>query len=239
MTLTFPQTAQYVPMERCGGFSTVFIDFDGTIADNDVTDVLLSNFAATKWLDLEDAWLKGTIGARECMARQIALMKVTPEDLDACLDTMEIDDAFADFIEMLEREHSRVAIVSDGLDYSIKHILNRFGLSRVTVFANQLVYQGGKDWQLQFPYKNNACPAGHCKCRRFDGTSLGSTLYIGDGTSDFCPAQKADLVLAKAKLADFCAANQINHIKVANFTEIMKIWPDLEYQNQVLEKVAS
>lgn len=238
MTSTFP-TAQYVPMGRIGGFSTVFIDFDGTIANRDVTDVLLSNFAASKWQELENAWLDGSIGARECMAQQIAMMKVTPEDLNACLDSMKIDEAFADFIALLERAQSRVAIVSDGLDYGIKHILKRYGLGRVTVFANRLVYQGGMDWQLQFPYKNNACPAGHCKCRRFDGNALGSTLYIGDGTSDFCPAQKADLVLAKAKLADFCAANQINHIKVSNFTEIMKIWPELEYQSPVFEKVAS
>jgi len=208
--------------------SAVFIDFDGTISHSDVTDMLLQHFAAPEWEQLEADWLAGRIGARECLARQISLLKVTPARLHAALDSVTIDKDFEPFIALLQRQGVPAAIVSDGLDYGIHHILRAHGLDKIAVFSNHLVYCGNKSWRLDFPYKNKACPAGHCKCRRFDTVpKSGLTVYIGDGASDFCPAAKADIVFAKGKLADFCKKQQINHIEISGFADILKIWPNL------------
>lgn len=231
MTITF--------CNRSPVFSSVFIDFDGTIADKDVTDTLLTRFAAQQWQQLEDDWLAGKIGARECMERQIALLEVGPGALNACLDEMQIDKAFPDFIQLLAKNSIDVAIVSDGLDYGIRHILQRYGLSNIKTFANHLVYKGEDHWQLKFPYKNSCCPSGHCKCQRYEALAPGLTLYIGDGTSDFCPAEKADLVLAKGKLADYCAIKEINHVRVDNFNDIIVLWDELQYLPRPRRKVAS
>ena len=236
MTRTFPNAFQALSAPV---FSTVFIDFDGTIADNDVTDTLLERFAAPEWKTIEDEWLAGKIGARECMAKQIGLLKASPADLAKCLDEMKIDPAFPDFIHMLEHQGVDVSIVSDGLDYSIRSILKRYGLENISIFANRLLYSGNNNWQLQFPFKNAACPAGNCKCRHFANIKNGFALYIGDGTSDFCAAEKADLVLAKGKLADYCAINGIDHIKVDNFRHIMQIWHNLQRPEKVRRRVAS
>ncbi len=242
MTRTFPNAFQALsaPVFSQGSiFSRVFVDFDGTIADNDVTDVLLERFASPNWESIEQDWLSGKIGARECMMRQIALIKASPAELKKCLDEMKIDPAFPDFVHLLDEQGVDIAILSDGLDYSIRTILKRYGLENVKVFANRLLYAGNDNWQLQFPYKNVACPAGNCKCRHFANAGNGFTLYIGDGTSDFCAAGKADLVLAKGKLADYCAANSIDHIKVDNFAEIMQIWHKLQRPEKARERVAS
>ena len=50
------------------------IDFDGTIALEDTTDVLLDRRADPAWLDVETEWLAGRIGSRECLAQQAALI---------------------------------------------------------------------------------------------------------------------------------------------------------------------
>jgi len=220
--------------------SSVLIDFDGTICHHDVTDVLLQKFAPGTWEALEQEWLAGRIGARECMSRQIAMMRADPADMKACLDDMAIDADFAAFIEMLRASGVHAAIVSDGLDYSIHHILKRHGLMDIEVFSNHLVYNGDKTWQLKFPYKNLACPAGHCKCRRYDSLPhSGYTVYIGDGASDFCPAGKADLVLAKGRLAEYCRQKQIDHINISSFADVMALWPELQLSRKVHKQVAS
>ena len=58
----------------------VLVDFDGTIAPIDTTDLLLERFAAPAWHDIEDDWKAGRIGSRECLVRQIDLVRATPAE---------------------------------------------------------------------------------------------------------------------------------------------------------------
>ena len=55
-----------------------FLDFDGTIATSDVVDMVLEKFADKKWRDIEKEWQSGKIGSRECLTRQIELLKAEP-----------------------------------------------------------------------------------------------------------------------------------------------------------------
>ena len=69
----------------------VLLDFDGTISKVDTTDMLLERFAAPAWRDIEEEWKAGRIGSRECMVRQIDLVRATPAEMDAFIATVEID----------------------------------------------------------------------------------------------------------------------------------------------------
>ena len=57
----------------------VFVDFDGTIVPCDATDFLFERFALPEWRDVERDWQAGKIGSRECMTRQVDLLRATPE----------------------------------------------------------------------------------------------------------------------------------------------------------------
>jgi 2-hydroxy-3-keto-5-methylthiopentenyl-1-phosphate phosphatase len=62
----------------------IFCDFDGTLAQNDVGDMLFQNFA--NWPECEklvQQWLRGEISSRECMEREAATARLTGEQLDA------------------------------------------------------------------------------------------------------------------------------------------------------------
>ena len=202
-------------------------DFDGTIAMEDVTDSLLAAFAAPSWQDIETEWRTGRIGSRECMARQVALLHCGPEDLDRRIDQVKIDSGFPAFVRYCEAQGVPLRILSDGLDYAIRRILTRHGLGHLDVVANRLEILPKGRYQLGFPYASEACSAasGTCKCRNAGAAPEEErrTLLIGDGASDFCAAESADLIFAKDKLLAFARDRALAHVEFADFAEARRL----------------
>jgi 2,3-diketo-5-methylthio-1-phosphopentane phosphatase len=209
----------------------VICDFDGTIAHVDVTDGVLSRFALPQWEDIEAEWKAGRIGSRECMKRQVDLLRVSRADLDAYLDTVEIDPAFPAFVADCRARGLEPVVISDGIDYSIRRILGRHGLEDLLRASNRLVPLGEDRYSLEFPDANPKCSAGSgtCKCRSSNRMASGrSRLLIGDGTSDFCLAGEADLVFAKHKLLQRCIERGLPHRACPDFATARRLLPLLD-----------
>jgi 2,3-diketo-5-methylthio-1-phosphopentane phosphatase len=202
----------------------VFCDFDGTISKEDVTDLVLDRFARPEWREIEDQWTNGRITAAQCMRRQIQLLQAKHEDIDAFLDTIEIDSAFGAFKAFCEENGLSLTIVSDGVDHFIRRVLARHGLEDIQIIANKLISRPHActmpDFDLGFPFKSAACAAGAGVCKCAQVRPSGNHIYIGDGRSDFCVSHEAQLVFAKAKLADYCRANCLPFIPYSGFAEI-------------------
>ena len=101
---------------------TVICDFDGTISTVDVTDRLLEAYADREWVEIEAEWKSGDIGSRECLSRQLAILRATSADIDALVDTIHIDAHFTAFAEFCAAQTIPLIIVSDGLDGVITRI---------------------------------------------------------------------------------------------------------------------
>ena len=148
-------------------------------------------------------------------------------ELLAHLDTMAIDPHFGAFVREAQRHGVGVQVVSDGLDQAITHILRRHGLGELPVFANQLVYEGERRWTLRTPHADAQCvrASGNCKCARAlaEQQRKLKVLYVGDGSSDFCVAGRADRVLAKASLIRHCTARRIPHQPFRHFGEALAL----------------
>jgi 2-hydroxy-3-keto-5-methylthiopentenyl-1-phosphate phosphatase len=204
----------------------VYSDFDGTIARVDVTDHVLERLAAPEWQEIEAAWRAGEIDAAACMRRQIALIEATPGALDACLDEVEIDPAFPDFVRFCEAAAIPLLIVSDGVDYFAQRILRRHRLDHLRVCANQLVESGG--FALRHPWQQPDCRArsGVCKCAIVVGKSEVSsdsfTVYVGDGRSDRCVSERVDLLFAKHELASYCRSIGVSHVPFVGFDDVQR-----------------
>jgi 2,3-diketo-5-methylthio-1-phosphopentane phosphatase len=217
--------------EHSGNDLIILCDFDGTISVRDVTDVLLERFGQSGCAELEAAWEAGKIGSRQCMSEQIALLAASRAELDDCLSEVAIDPHFKRFCETVEEAGVTLHIVSDGLDYAIRAVLQRHGLGAVPVFANRLVQTGERNWRLDFPYAAPDCEkkSGHCKCRHVAHCRqhVRRILYIGDGASDYCVSGHVDLVLAKEKLIRYCEQEEIPHHPVTGFADMLRLWPSL------------
>lgn len=198
----------------------VFCDFDGTITTQDTTDFILNRFASPVWEAIEMEWKQGLIGSAECMQRQIALIQASPNELEDALNSIEIDVAFCDFVRFCESSGISITIISDGVDYFIQKILKQHRLDHLPIIANRLIPHGKNCYQLTSPFAMADCQSksGVCKCH-FVGMQP-FCVYVGDGRSDFCTADKADLVFAKSSLATHCQQKGIAFIPYQGFSDV-------------------
>jgi 2,3-diketo-5-methylthio-1-phosphopentane phosphatase len=202
----------------------VFVDFDGTISPVDTTDLLLERFGQPAWRDIEEDWKAGRIGSRECLVRQIDLVRATPAQMDALISSIQIDAAFYPFVNHCRRLGHAVTVVSDGLDRAVRTVLERHNIN-VPFYANKLQWRGDDRWRLTFPYARSDCSAlaGNCKCRFSEGQRRKLQIVIGDGRSDFCIAERADLVLAKGQLTKHCQKAGLPHYTFNHFGEASEL----------------
>jgi len=211
----------------------IVCDFDGTITRIDVIDSLLQRFADPSWEAVENEWLAGTIGSRECLSRQLSLVKATPAELLAFFDSVEIDPAFPDFVDHVIELGASFEVVSDGIEQGIARILSRHYVSLLPILANRLRQVDQRQWRIDFPYASDACraAAGNCKCK---STPQGKrVLVIGDGQSDMCVAASADFVFAKDRLAEHCEQHGIAFTRFDSFAELPALLALLPGHNAV------
>jgi 2-hydroxy-3-keto-5-methylthiopentenyl-1-phosphate phosphatase len=198
----------------------VLVDFDGTIAPDDPTDCLLERFADPLWRVVETAWQTGQISSRECMQRQVELVRASPEELDEQIRSVRIDPGFAPFLAFCRRLGADVKIVSDGFDRVVGAALENARLD-VPFFANRLEWQGGDRWRLAFPHSRSDCRVGSANCKCSHGERLpGLRVVIGDGRSDFCMSARADYVIAKGTLAEYCRSRGRPHATFIDFGDV-------------------
>jgi 2-hydroxy-3-keto-5-methylthiopentenyl-1-phosphate phosphatase len=194
------------------------VDFDGTIAPDDPTDRLFERFADPLWRVVEVDWQAGRISSRECMQRQVRLLRASPEELDAAISEIRLDPGFPAFLKFCSQHGGEVKIVSDGLDRVVAAALRRAGLA-VPYFANKLEWDGGDRWRLAYPHARSDCrvDGANCKCAHGKGSLL--RVVIGDGRSDFCMSRGADFVIAKGALAGHCRTHGLPHAVFEDFHE--------------------
>ena len=199
----------------------VFIDFDGTIVPRDATDFLLERFAFPAWRDVEEEWRAGRIGSRECMTRQVALLRVTQQRLGEAIAELAIDRGFASFVRQCRRRGIGMTVVSDGFDVVIDQVLRTARL-QLPFFANRLVAVDADRWRVTFPSARSDCRAlaGNCKCAFTEPYATLLKVVIGDGRSDHCVAQRADVVFAKAELLALCRGSTTPHFAFTDFYEV-------------------
>lgn len=223
----------------------VLCDFDGTISLNDVTDTLLEHFGQQGCEELEARWNAGEIGSQECMSKQIALLDASLDEINAVLAKIEIDPNFKAFVQYARQNNITVQIVSDGLDYAIKTILAHHQLDFLPVYANRLLHDNARGWQLDFPYSNANCvkASGNCKCLHVKNQQVDFSpiLYVGDGSSDYCVSNKVDYVFAKDKLITFCQNNHICHSPIDTFADVVEQLPERcrMLQSKLIQQSAS
>ncbi|MEO8481970.1 MAG: MtnX-like HAD-IB family phosphatase [Acidobacteriota bacterium] len=211
--------------------SIVFLDFDGTITRGDATDAILEAFAPATWRGIEDAWLAGQIGSRECLAAQMALVTASDADVNRLLDHVEIEPGFVTLLDVCASHAAPVHIVSDGFDYCIHRILGRPALNLAgrlaesRIISSHLEPLGGR-WRAAFPEPAGGCAHGCATCKPAAMARLNATgalaVFVGDGRSDRYAATAADVVFAKGALASDCEQASIPFLRYDTLVDVAR-----------------
>lgn len=202
----------------------IFTDFDGTLTQNDVGDALIKNFG--DWPECKKAvqrWIRGEISSREYYEVAALTLRVNQPQLNAFCDAQPLARGFMEFETYCRNRHWPLMVLSDGLDYYIHRVLTQHGLD-LPVVANHLEFLSSGQIEISFPYFEYTCgQCANCKgfhVRRFAGTPE-KIVYIGDGYSDRCGAQVADIIFAKHDLAKWCEEKQVHYFHYENFEDIL------------------
>ncbi|HEX5131879.1 MAG TPA: MtnX-like HAD-IB family phosphatase [Candidatus Krumholzibacteria bacterium] len=202
----------------------VLCDFDGTVAQDDVGNLLFRTFAAHgDAAEVVSKWKRGEISSRECLEQEASLARCSDTELHRFVQSRALDPYFKDFHDFARQRGIEVVVLSDGLDYYIEKILIRNGLGEIEFFSNRLRLEA-ETLKVEFPWYNllectdcGCCKTHHLFRYRQNGYFI---VYVGDGLSDRCPCESADLVFAKGDLLRHCREKNIAHVEFRNFRDV-------------------
>ena len=206
----------------------ILSDFDGTISKKDGLYTFISQYAQGDWQTIEQNWADGKIDSKECLIEEFKLVPNLSQELIAkFIETLSIDEYFKNFYDYVLDRQIDFYVVSDGIDYFINGILKKYGLNDINIFSNHGEFKGN-NFTITFPNDNPDCVnnAGTCKCAILNNLrkSYKKIYYIGDGVSDYCVADKADVLFAKSRLASFCQTKNIKYTEYVSFKDIFEFF---------------
>ena len=205
--------------------TAIISDFDGTISKKDVGYTIFHHFSDGKNNELLPDWKSGKMTSREVLLAEAAMVHASPEEITAYVSQFEIDEQFVPFIETCKIEAIPISVVSDGLDFYIRQLFEKYDLNHLQFSSNHasLIENTIK---IEFNHTNLRCKrCGICKgevIQEFKAAQKEpyQVVFIGDGYSDICAAREADFLFAKKDLKKYCLENSIDFYPYNNFNDI-------------------
>ena len=202
----------------------VLVDFDGTACAHDVAFHLLQAFADDGWARSDDDVDAGTIGLREAITRQAAMIHADDRTLLAyALEHCTMDPTFRPFVEWCAGFGVPVTLVSDGFGFYIAPLLRAHGIDGVDVITN--TWGRGADGRAGLAFGNghaSCVGCGTCKMQAVVTArdAIGPVAFVGDGSTDRYGALYADVVFAKDHLAETCARDGVPFVPWTTFDDV-------------------
>ncbi len=194
----------------------VLLDFDGTLVDPNVAIVLVERYcpegdrvAREVDLDLHE----GRITLRQAWARQVALLPADRIDemVEFAVREIPLRRGAPQFLGLLHDWSVPTSIVSGGLDFFIRPILQREGIG-YPLFSDSVDREAKGELRVLHPYGHPTCRlCGICKAQVVLDHKVPPTrtVFIGDGSTDKFAAEVSDIVFARRRLSQYCAAARI------------------------------
>jgi 2,3-diketo-5-methylthio-1-phosphopentane phosphatase len=202
---------------------SILVDYDGTIALTDVTDVLIAEFIPPDLAtDDGDRYEAGLVGSREIMDREVGLFPPNRDLLLKRAAAQPHDPAFAPFVRRAQAAGIAVEVVSDGFGFFIRPAMDALGLPDIAIATARTTFDDDRP-RIAFPNGHPTCfVCGTCKRNRvFAHRDSGrAVVFIGDGESDRYAAGYSDLVFAKRSLLRICAESGWPFLPWSRFADV-------------------
>lgn len=192
----------------------IFCDFDGTISNNDLLDIIIKEYyGVDKLLDFENELLNNEIEHNEQLYRNFKNIPYNLEEIVEIIKNHEnnnvIDDYFNKFYNNSKKNNFDLFIISGGF----KQVINKFlpFIDTKNIYAND-IYNINRN-ELD---KNSIIDS----LKNKDKKEL--CIYIGDGISDFKVVDNVDILYVKKDsiLEKYCKKNNYKCVIFKNFKEL-------------------
>lgn len=212
--------------------TAIQMDFDGTISVEDISFMLLDEYAGDRWRNVltEYAAGKKTVGTfnREVFGMVKADYRTM---LDNVMNSnrVRIRPGLRELVDYCSVRDYRTIIVSNGLNFYIRAILKNIGLDSIEIHASEndfspdgmkVRYIGPDGNELDTGFKE-----AYTDMLLQEGYRV---VYIGDGASDIAPARLSNVVFATGDLLEKCREEYIDCMPFDDFFDVQKGMTELE-----------
>jgi 2-hydroxy-3-keto-5-methylthiopentenyl-1-phosphate phosphatase len=205
-------------------------DFDGTISVEDVSFIILDQFATQPWRPYWEQYTQGKITVGQFNTRAFSLVKADRQTmLDYVKKAARIRPGLPELVEFCRKKTIDFVIISNGLDFYINFILKSIGLNGIQVIAAKTTFDPN-GLKVQYP-----APDGKDLMEKFKETYTRlylnqgyQVIYIGNGVSDFPSARLSYRVFATQDLMTCCKNGNLKCIPFENMHDIITGLRDIE-----------
>lgn len=200
-------------------------DFDGTVTKNDNIIAIMKQFAPPGWEALKEGVLTQQISIKEGVGNMFELLSSSQKEeiTDFILQDAKLREGFADFVAYAQEAGIPLYIVSGGMDFFVKPILNGL-VPENYIYCNTADFSG-EYIQIDWPHScdehcQNEC--GCCKPSIIRDIAKGKDIIvIGDSITDLAAAKLADFVIARDLLLEKSRALGLAHRPFETFYEVI------------------
>ncbi|MGA8302788.1 MAG: HAD-IB family phosphatase [Thermoplasmata archaeon] len=202
----------------------IFLDFDGTLVDPNVAILLVERFAddgvrVAHEVDLQ--LHRGELTLRQAWDRQAALLRweQIPGMTDFVVREIPLREGARQLLDLIATYHVPTVVVSGGLDFYIRAVLEREGIALPFLSDAALPGEGGR-LRVEHTYGHAVCrQCGICKAQVVRGPlpPAQRTIFVGDGSTDRFAAEVADIVFARGRLLQYCQKSGIPSFPFEDF----------------------
>ena len=185
-------------------------DFDGTVTEDDISFMLLDAFAKGDWRAINKQYSDGKITVGEFNERAFGLVRASKKAmLDYLKDKVKVRPGFQKLVELCQQKGIRLVIVSNGLDFYIKKILEDMGLRNLEYHAAETRFHANKLKVRYIGPDGSVVDSGYKEKYVNQYLNEGyQVVYIGNGTSDLSPARGAHQIFATESLLEHCQTHR-------------------------------
>ena len=190
------------------------IDFDGTLATHDTVDWFSARWAPEDFEAADLALANGEITLDACLAQQIANITATREEVTA------IRPGARELFAFCAEHDIEPIVVSAGFESLIHAILQAHGFD-LRVSAHEVEF-GPEGMRVRF---RERAMCDHCgeRCKRDEVVGLAAgrrVAYVGDGYSDLCAAEDAEVRFARASLITHLEREGFPYVPFENMHDV-------------------
>lgn len=197
------------------------IDFDGTLCVQDTVDWFAAHFDPAGFAVADAAFSAGELTLNETLATEVAGVDATTEEiLGFLLETVQVRDGVPELIAWCSRHDVEPVIVSSGFTNLMEPFLAAHGLA-LPVLGHELV-ETPEGLRIRFRDRDQCAVCGE-PCKRSEVASLSAdrpVAYVGDGASDLCAAEVADVRFARSSLARHLGAADLAYLPFEDFHDV-------------------